>query len=85
MFLGKGPIITAHGVLPPVDSRAVPTANVTLRTVTIAKQYAWLMNPNFFIVCGSEPRVYLTDVKKAGQLYEFTGNETWQVRQIRNG
>jgi len=59
----------------------VADGNVTLLSLTIFNTHEWLgRKPTVYFQCQGEDKVYLPDIKAKGQLYNFLGLESWQVR-----
>lgn len=59
----------------------VLSADVTLRSMEINKTHEWLNSkPTVYFKCKDENMTVLPDVKEAHVLYNFKGQESWQVR-----
>lgn len=57
------------------------SAAVTLRSMEINKTHEWLNSkPTVYFKCKDENMTVLPDVKEAHVLYNFKGQESWQVR-----
>lgn len=54
--------------------------NVTLHSLTIFSTHEWFgAKPEVYFQCQGEDVVHLPDVEVKGQLYKFSGQESWQV------
>ena len=72
MFGGDGVVLGAGLVL---------SADVTLRSMEINTTHDWFKTkPTVYFMCKDENMTVLPDVKEAHVLYNFKGQESWQVR-----
>ena len=59
----------------------VLSADVTLRSMEINTTHDWFKTkPTVYFMCKDENMTVLPDVKEAHVLYNFKGQESWQVR-----
>ncbi|KAH7442464.1 hypothetical protein KP509_03G090200 [Ceratopteris richardii] len=57
---------------------ALGKGNVTLESLTIFRTHEWFGEPTVYFRCQGEKKVYLPDVVKENQQYDFIGQESWQ-------